>query len=820
MIMLKYKKFLLGSLVLVAVLSCLGFFYNLGVIPPVMRTHRMDLNKVHPESGGKSFCFLYPFSLYPGDTCEEPGRSWAQLLEDGQPLGPAHSLHADIRKKGAGRYSHWDWNKSLYFSTSDNTDPRFNGRTYELRYNWQAFSWVLVVLPLICLLLNAERLSKFLIRMYSVNPAWLFLVIVLVAGLFRLFVAAEHWNGSIGGLFVKGMPFTDGRGWHSLSVDFSRGERWSSGWSCWGARRPFYYIFMGSIFALTVPTVAMSQIVNGLLGALSSGLIFDLVRRIAPMPIALLTALGQAFFLQYALYGLTTATVTLGSFLSIFSIWMFVWGAERILTKNSTVFWPKLGACLLYLWPFLASGSLLALSNLTRPLTLIAVMILPLLFASILFRCKRFGLSARWRLGLMVTIVFCAGTVLTITPWIIRQNTVYGITSISDNSAEMLYAATTPEFGSWSSKVSQLAKGMNLRERHKFYQEGIRQNLRKHFGWYIGHVYRYIGLNCRYLTPPAWLLLATCGLFFLHGYFQRQSNFYILLATVAIAMLGIVLLPSGNRHWIWIAASVVSLFWPKPVALLTGLLFSGLLVLGLTAFFGDPRLIISLSWLANGLTIWFVWQILAWLNSRRFPTYPWFINTPVARDWGAASKVVHVFAIAGSLFFFCGLARAVYANFSQPQNPPKIIMQGENKNVWIQKAIQGNEYVAYEFLEPYLQVYHIFLEAKSTARFEAEERVDHWSAIFRSRPYGFEAFTCRPSTPVFVFPGKLKPVNFMDELFVVGIPVSSPETSESWFEVIAIGHSNGPSSPVSLLRPDPGVVDTHAAFLRAAAHLR
>ena len=54
-----------------------------------------------------------------------------QLLEDGRPLGPGHSLHQDIAIQGQGRYSHWE--NRLWFSTSDNSDPNNNGRTYSLR---------------------------------------------------------------------------------------------------------------------------------------------------------------------------------------------------------------------------------------------------------------------------------------------------------------------------------------------------------------------------------------------------------------------------------------------------------------------------------------------------------------------------------------------------------------------------------------------------------------------------------------------------------------------------------------------------------------
>jgi len=61
------------------------------------------------------------------------GYSDLVLLEDGQPLGPAHSAHAEIRQAGRGRYSHWGA-RTIYFSTSDNSDPRTNGREYKVTY--------------------------------------------------------------------------------------------------------------------------------------------------------------------------------------------------------------------------------------------------------------------------------------------------------------------------------------------------------------------------------------------------------------------------------------------------------------------------------------------------------------------------------------------------------------------------------------------------------------------------------------------------------------------------------------------------------------
>jgi len=74
-------------------------------------------------------CFAAPL---PAEwSSDENGRSVITLYEDGQPLGPAHVSHDDIRTLGRGRYSHWG--AALYFSASDDTDPNTNGRLYSVQ---------------------------------------------------------------------------------------------------------------------------------------------------------------------------------------------------------------------------------------------------------------------------------------------------------------------------------------------------------------------------------------------------------------------------------------------------------------------------------------------------------------------------------------------------------------------------------------------------------------------------------------------------------------------------------------------------------------
>jgi len=60
------------------------------------------------------------------------GLSGAILTEGGKPLVAPHALHSAILEQGNGRYSHWGTpqESAFIFSTSDNSDPRTNGRKY------------------------------------------------------------------------------------------------------------------------------------------------------------------------------------------------------------------------------------------------------------------------------------------------------------------------------------------------------------------------------------------------------------------------------------------------------------------------------------------------------------------------------------------------------------------------------------------------------------------------------------------------------------------------------------------------------------------
>jgi SAM-dependent methyltransferase len=92
------------------------------------RIRRESLVAIRPESG-------HAFTARTGrlELSAHEGSSPAVVLEDGRPLGgPANARHDDIRQAGGGRFSFW--RDQVYFAASDNSDPRTNGRRYEIAF--------------------------------------------------------------------------------------------------------------------------------------------------------------------------------------------------------------------------------------------------------------------------------------------------------------------------------------------------------------------------------------------------------------------------------------------------------------------------------------------------------------------------------------------------------------------------------------------------------------------------------------------------------------------------------------------------------------
>src|ERR1700719_1301350 len=80
----------------------------------------VPLDGLVPEKGLCWTCPVRPI-CGPGDSEVEPQRSTLRLFEEGREVGPAHSLHDEIRDLGRGRFSHWGGR--LYLSPAAHLRP-------------------------------------------------------------------------------------------------------------------------------------------------------------------------------------------------------------------------------------------------------------------------------------------------------------------------------------------------------------------------------------------------------------------------------------------------------------------------------------------------------------------------------------------------------------------------------------------------------------------------------------------------------------------------------------------------------------------------
>jgi hypothetical protein len=85
-----------------------------------------------PITAYRGYCFVAAVPESMGFPPESDRRDAdLELREDGRLLGPGDCDVDEVASSGSGRYSCGP--VEIYFSTSDNSDPRTNGRAYELK---------------------------------------------------------------------------------------------------------------------------------------------------------------------------------------------------------------------------------------------------------------------------------------------------------------------------------------------------------------------------------------------------------------------------------------------------------------------------------------------------------------------------------------------------------------------------------------------------------------------------------------------------------------------------------------------------------------
>jgi hypothetical protein len=122
-------RLLVGSIVLLVALDWAGVFDRIGEIPVSAigppRGHAYVVPRLELQSGTQLPNWFYNID---GDSVASPTASSLWLREDDRRMDRPHARQRELEEVGGGFYSHW--NGALWFSTSDNNDPRRNGRRY------------------------------------------------------------------------------------------------------------------------------------------------------------------------------------------------------------------------------------------------------------------------------------------------------------------------------------------------------------------------------------------------------------------------------------------------------------------------------------------------------------------------------------------------------------------------------------------------------------------------------------------------------------------------------------------------------------------
>jgi hypothetical protein len=174
-------------------------------------------------------CFVYVAALFtPSDTMESAA-SELRLFEDDLLLEPPHALHEAIRQAGQGRFSHWG--KNIYLSSSDNSDPRTNGRIYRIAYPLRPPSaFVIISLLLSALVLPfAAPTTEGRIRIYKryYFPVMTItfgavLVIIPIEMFLRTDYSKQHVFGALNQLPSNLRPTLNTKGYRDTEHDMNK----------------------------------------------------------------------------------------------------------------------------------------------------------------------------------------------------------------------------------------------------------------------------------------------------------------------------------------------------------------------------------------------------------------------------------------------------------------------------------------------------------------------------------------------------------------------------------------------------------------------
>lgn len=360
---------------------------------------------------------------YQGDLMKHRGT----VLENGRSLPNRATRSSDVRERGPGWYAFHAG--TVWFAPTDGTDPRTNGRRYEIVLPKQLEEpawWPVLAMALMGCLIWIKACAPRAVpgagsqeagrRERAILSTTLVFLSALLVSVLRIVLMPGLTDGS---LVIKGVPESDAGAWHEMAVGITEGLGLTTSFE---AQRPLYAVMLSPAYLLFGGRILAAKILNcialavAVAGIWATGLVLRSRLACGMAAVALLCAAGHE--------ALTHEIITENAGLcfavaSTLAVWLGIWHLS-----------PR--------WCF-AAGFLNGVGNLasgaallTLPLHAVVVLANPLI--------RR----APWRRAVMLTLAFVLGAALIILPWMIRQKVAHGQFTLALNSMELLYGGAHP----------------------------------------------------------------------------------------------------------------------------------------------------------------------------------------------------------------------------------------------------------------------------------------------------------------------------------------------------------------------------------------
>ncbi len=595
-------------------------------------------------------------------------------------------------------------------------------------------------------------------------------------------------NETIGCFSIGGVPFSDSQAWNDLAIDIAAGKGITGSWS---ARRPFYPIFLALFYTWFGYSLPLAKLINVIAGALAVVFVYLIGEKVFDRMVAVFVSLILILSSGFMYFDLILVTETVALLFFVLTVYLLLLGLER---RRSRLFF--------------GAGTLFAFSNLAQSLTLLAF---PGFMIGSYYLLREKG--QKNTNALKAAAAFGLGVFLILTPWLIRQKTVHGILTISDNLAECFYAATTPELKNWSGAVDQEAAEKELigtKERFEYFMNRAIANIRSNPFFFIRNstqsFYQYMkALDVRKGLFHDLLYNLTAlfmfSLFLLNITRAKDRKEMVLLSCLLPLMCFVQRsIPSELNSLIVLSGIVLAVAAAektRSLILANGLIFSGVgsaIVGGVI----KERTFILIGWaflLYYLFAVSFVFQYLASrIISRDAALGPDHKRTPDMHTQEhslafepPARIILKGIAALLVLFLFVSGVRLTYLNYfthlvCEIKTPPLTVEQKREilaaPRLLIPAAFNAGEPRAegifFESLDYSAhQENHgkIFIERGTIGRYvyhlrEGEE-INHWSRLFYPRPYERSIFQLEDGA-YFLFPGEIPQELRKRELVFVG----------------------------------------------------